>query len=176
MKEEASLVIEKQPMELSVESVDTQEDMSSLKEDFVVVESVDKSTPASKSPTVLNSSLHATAPEFVPKAAQQSQQQKKSTKKYLTREQLIEQQRQHHIPKSKARCSHWPHCTNNNCKFFHPYRACRAGDDCMFGDRCMFVHPNDCVVPVRENNHQKTKSSNNNTATKNNTAASSVTV
>ncbi|KAI8644899.1 hypothetical protein BD408DRAFT_412679 [Parasitella parasitica] len=101
------------------------------------------------SPTPLSSSLTASAPEFVPKSCQQP---KKPVKKFLTRDELIEQQRQHHMPRSKARCSHWPRCTNNNCKFFHPYRPCRAGDDCSFGDRCMFVHPNDCAVNVRDGN------------------------
>jgi outer membrane biosynthesis protein TonB len=88
----------------------------------VVEPIVEKETP--KRP--LSSSLTASAPEFIPKSLQQPQpQQKRSTRKFLTREQLIEQQRQHHMPRSKARCSHWPHCTNNNCKFFHPYRTCR---------------------------------------------------
>lgn len=85
--------------------------------------SLASSTSSEKSPVSLSSSLTADAPEFIPKSHQQPT--KKPTKKFLTREQLIEQQRQHHMPRSKARCSHWPHCTNNNCKFFHPYRACR---------------------------------------------------
>lgn len=89
----------------------------------VQVPSSSSSTSSEKSPVSLSSSLTADAPEFVPKSLQQPT--KKPTKKFLTREQLIEQQRQHHMPRSKARCSHWPHCTNNNCKFFHPYRACR---------------------------------------------------
>ena len=80
------------------------------------------SSPKTASTIPLSSSLHATAPEFVPKTMQPA---KKSNKKFLTREQLIEQQKQHYVPKSKARCSHWPHCTNNNCKFFHPFKECR---------------------------------------------------
>lgn len=91
-------------------------------EEPVLSEKVQVSSSSEKSPVSLSSSLTASAPEFVPKSHQQP---KKPTKKFLTREQLIEQQRQHHMPRSKARCSHWPHCTNNNCKFFHPYRACR---------------------------------------------------
>lgn len=100
------------------------------KEDFVVVkrtEEVDEDVEADMpqfNKLVPSSTLTASAPEFVPKAFQ-VQQPKKSNKKHLTREQLIEQQRQHHIPRSKARCSHWPYCTNNNCKFFHPYKPCR---------------------------------------------------
>lgn len=89
----------------------------------VQVSPASSSTSSEKSPVSLSSSLTADAPEFIPKSHQQPT--KKPTKKFLTREQLIEQQRQHHMPRSKARCSHWPHCTNNNCKFFHPYRACR---------------------------------------------------
>ncbi|KAI8375481.1 hypothetical protein BD560DRAFT_392436 [Blakeslea trispora] len=115
---------------------------------------------ASESASVipLSSSLHATAPEFVPKIMQPT---KKSAKKFLTREQLIEQQKQHYVPKSKARCSHWPHCTNNNCKFFHPFKECRAGDACFFGDKCMFVHPRDCTTPSRENSLRNKRSSSN---------------
>lgn len=96
-------------------------------DDFVVVKrTVDSDVEADMpqfNTLAPSSTLTASAPEFVPKAYQT--QPKKSNKKYMTREQLIEQQRQHHIPRSKARCSHWPHCTNNNCKFFHPYKPCR---------------------------------------------------
>lgn len=108
---------------------------AAVKDDFVVVDypAISAAEPVAEPVTEkeaekrpLSSSLTASAPEFVPKSLQQPQpQQKRHTKKFLTREQLIEQQRQHHMPRSKARCSHWPHCTNNNCKFFHPYRACR---------------------------------------------------
>ncbi|KAI7904781.1 uncharacterized protein BX663DRAFT_328036 [Cokeromyces recurvatus] len=101
--------------------------------------------------TVRKSVLTADAPEFIPKSLQQRQQKpKKSHKKLLTREQLIEHQKQSYIPQSKSRCTHWPHCTNNNCKFFHPYKECRAGNDCVFGKKCMFVHPNDCIVTSRQ--------------------------
>ncbi|KAG2209400.1 hypothetical protein INT46_009532 [Mucor plumbeus] len=136
---------------------------ATTEEEPVLSEKVQVSSSSEKSPISLSSSLTASAPEFVPKSHQQP---KKPAKKFLTREQLIEQQRQHHMPRSKARCSHWPHCTNNNCKFFHPYRACRAGDDCLFGDRCMFVHPNDCTVNVRDTNK--------NAATVNATTATSI--
>ncbi|KAI8380473.1 hypothetical protein EDC96DRAFT_570435 [Choanephora cucurbitarum] len=116
------------------------------------------SSPKTTSTIPLSSSLHATAPEFVPKTMQPA---KKSNKKFLTREQLIEQQKQHYVPKSKARCSHWPHCTNNNCKFFHPFKECRAGDACFFGDKCMFVHPRDCITPSRENSLRNKRNSSN---------------
>ncbi|KAI8977125.1 hypothetical protein BDF20DRAFT_913496 [Mycotypha africana] len=103
---------------------------------------------SSKSSILSNSTLTATAPEFIPQSVlnsrkQQHQHHKKQLKKHLPREQLIEQQRQHNIPKAKARCSHWPFCTNNNCKFVHPYKRCRAGDECVFGNKCMFLHPSD---------------------------------
>ncbi|KAL9537430.1 hypothetical protein MBANPS3_011779 [Mucor bainieri] len=129
-------------------SVATSAEEEPVLSEKVQVSSSSSSTSSEKSPVSLSSSLTADAPEFVPKSFHQPT--KKPTKKFLTREQLIEQQRQHHMPRSKARCSHWPHCTNNNCKFFHPYKACRAGDNCSFGDRCMFVHPSDCMVNVRE--------------------------
>ncbi|GAN04586.1 hypothetical protein MAM1_0068c04047 [Mucor ambiguus] len=138
----------------SVATTSTEEELALSEK--VQVPSSSSSASSEKSPVSLSSSLTADAPEFIPKSFQQPT--KKPTKKFLTREQLIEQQRQHHMPRSKARCSHWPHCTNNNCKFFHPYRACRAGDNCLFGDRCMFVHPSDCMVNVRENNKNATAS------------------
>lgn len=67
------------------------------------------------------SKLSSDAPVFVPR----QQAIKKNPKKRLTRSELIEQQRQNHTPHAKARCSHWPRCTNKNCKFWHPFRDCR---------------------------------------------------
>ncbi|KAK4512190.1 uncharacterized protein ATC70_013433 [Mucor velutinosus] len=150
--------VKEQDIVASAATTTTSTDEEPALSEKVQVSSSSSSTSSEKSPPVsLSSSLTADAPEFVPKSLQQPT--KKPTKKFLTREQLIEQQRQHHMPRSKARCSHWPHCTNNNCKFFHPYRACRAGDDCLFGDRCMFVHPNDCIVNIRENKNAATSTS-----------------
>lgn len=114
--------VKEQDIATSVATASTEEEPV-LSEKVQVSSSSSSSTSSEKSPVSLSSSLTADAPEFVPKSFQQPT--KKTTKKFLTREQLIEQQRQHHMPRSKARCSHWPHCTNNNCKFFHPYRACR---------------------------------------------------
>lgn len=142
--------VQEQDIATSVATTSTEEEpVLSEKVQVSSSSSSSSSTSSEKSPVSLSSSLTADAPEFVPKSFQQPT--KKPTKKFLTREQLIEQQRQHHMPRSKARCSHWPHCTNNNCKFFHPYRACRAGDNCSFGDRCMFVHPSDCMVRDSKN-------------------------
>ncbi|CAO3704026.1 unnamed protein product [Rhizopus stolonifer] len=78
-------------------------------------------------------------PEFIP----QQKPRKRSTKKSLTRIQLIEQQRQSHTPTVSARCNHWPRCTNKHCKYWHPFKMCRAGDECYYGKKCMFVHPSD---------------------------------
>jgi hypothetical protein len=116
-----------------VTSIESVEPVPAVKDDFVVVDYpvvvtepvTEKEAEKEAEKRPLSSSLTASAPEFVPKSLQPQPQQKRPTKKFLTREQLIEQQRQHHMPRSKARCSHWPHCTNNNCKFFHPYRTCR---------------------------------------------------
>ena len=71
--------------------------------------------------TAKTSKLSLSAPVFVPR----QQQPKKSIKKRLSRSELIEQQRQNHTPHAKARCSHWPRCTNKNCKFWHPFKDCR---------------------------------------------------
>ncbi|KAL0094963.1 hypothetical protein F4703DRAFT_1821543 [Phycomyces blakesleeanus] len=50
---------------------------------------------------------------------------KKKFKKYMTRTQMIESQHQKYTPPIKARCNHWPACTNKKCKFHHPYIICR---------------------------------------------------
>lgn len=88
---------------------------------------------APTTPVKSSKPLSLSAPVFVPRqqAKYQAELQneneapKKSTKKRLSRVELIEQQRQNHTPYAKARCSHWPRCTNKNCKFWHPYRECR---------------------------------------------------
>ncbi|KAI9265159.1 hypothetical protein BDA99DRAFT_507908 [Phascolomyces articulosus] len=64
-------------------------------------------------------------------------------KKRLTRLEMIEDQRQTYTPPMKSRCDYWPTCSNRNCKFRHPVKPCRAGDECSFGNRCMFLHPRD---------------------------------
>ncbi|KAG2231826.1 hypothetical protein INT48_003744 [Thamnidium elegans] len=74
-----------------------------------------------------------------------------SLRRRLTRPELIQQQRQNYTPHAKARCSHWPCCTNKNCKFWHPFRDCREGETCPFGNKCMFIHPSDYLEPVRGN-------------------------
>ncbi|KAI8149924.1 hypothetical protein BJV82DRAFT_4419 [Fennellomyces sp. T-0311] len=64
-------------------------------------------------------------------------------KKRLNRLEMIEDQRQSYTPPMKSRCDYWPTCSNRNCKFRHPVKPCRAGDECSFGNRCMFLHPSD---------------------------------
>lgn len=66
--------------------------------------------------------LSSDAAVFVPR---RQVQPKKSLRRRLTRPELIQQQRQNYTPHAKARCSHWPCCTNKNCKFWHPFRDCR---------------------------------------------------
>lgn len=50
---------------------------------------------------------------------------KKVPKKLTKSNELIEQQKQKNVPKTKSRCKHWSYCTNNNCKFVHPTEFCR---------------------------------------------------
>ncbi|GAA5808226.1 hypothetical protein MFLAVUS_001611 [Mucor flavus] len=90
--------------------------------------------------------LSSDAAVFVPR---RQVQPKKSLRRRLTRPELIQQQRQNYTPHAKARCSHWPCCTNKNCKFWHPFRDCREGETCPFGNKCMFIHPSDYLEPVR---------------------------
>ena len=91
-------------------------------------------------------------PEFIPQ--QKQQPTRKRSKKSLTRIQLIEQQRQNHTPTVNARCNHWPRCTNKHCKYWHPFKMCRAGDSCYYGKKCMFVHPSDYLEqPERKNSY-----------------------
>ncbi|KAI9248942.1 hypothetical protein EDC94DRAFT_624462 [Helicostylum pulchrum] len=92
--------------------------------------------------------LSSDAAVFVPRRQVQA---KKSLRRRLTRPELIQQQRQNYTPHAKARCSHWPCCTNKNCKFWHPFRDCREGETCPFGNKCMFIHPSDYLEPVRGN-------------------------
>ncbi|KAI9311780.1 hypothetical protein BX666DRAFT_1992337 [Dichotomocladium elegans] len=68
---------------------------------------------------------------------------KRAMRKRMTREELIQDQRQSHNASFKSRCKFWPNCSNRNCKYKHPVKECRVGDDCQFGDRCMFIHPSD---------------------------------
>ncbi|KAF7727219.1 hypothetical protein EC973_007917 [Apophysomyces ossiformis] len=68
----------------------------------------------------------------------------------LSRAEKIDQQRQSYLPPMKSRCEYWPHCTNKHCKFWHPFKECRAGDDCTFGKRCMFLHAKDLEEPRKK--------------------------
>ncbi|KAI7864238.1 hypothetical protein BDF14DRAFT_1835827 [Spinellus fusiger] len=75
---------------------------------------------------------------------------KKKFKKYMTRTQMIESQHQKYTPPIKARCNHWPSCTNKKCKFHHPYIICRNADTCRFERKnCIFLHPEDMQEPLR---------------------------
>ncbi|KAF9913031.1 hypothetical protein EC991_005899 [Linnemannia zychae] len=58
--------------------------------------------------------------------------------------------------KMKSRCRFWPNCTNKSCKFTHPSTYCRDPENCSFGDRCNFIHPNDMTPrPPREKGDKK---------------------
>lgn len=99
-------------------------------------------------PTTGPRPLSSDAPEFIPRSAAP----RRSIRRRLTRLELIQQQRQNYTPQAKARCSHWPCCTNKNCKFWHPCKDCREGENCPFGSKCMFIHPSDYLEPVRGGN------------------------
>ncbi|GAN10871.1 hypothetical protein MAM1_0419d10421 [Mucor ambiguus] len=71
-------------------------------------------------------------------------------KKPWTKAERIERQSQTHFPTWKSRCVHWPYCTNNHCKYSHPIKECRMGEQCTFMDRCMFLHPSDFLEPVKK--------------------------
>ncbi|KAF9206420.1 hypothetical protein BGZ49_002511, partial [Haplosporangium sp. Z 27] len=51
------------------------------------------------------------------------------------------------VIKLKSRCHYWPNCTNKACKYTHPSQPCRDGDNCQFGERCIFIHPKDETTP-----------------------------
>ncbi|CAO3613734.1 unnamed protein product [Cunninghamella blakesleeana] len=66
------------------------------------------------------------------------------SKSSMTRLEIIQQQKQPYIPSFKSRCEFWPGCTNNRCKYYHPFMNCRNGKSCSFGKKCIFLHPDDC--------------------------------
>ncbi|KAF7732060.1 hypothetical protein EC973_007165 [Apophysomyces ossiformis] len=82
-----------------------------------------------------------------------------SKKKRMSRPEQIEQQRQTYIPPMKSRCIYWPSCTNKNCKFAHPTKQCREGDNCTYGERCMFLHARDMEQPTRPARNQQARRS-----------------
>ncbi|KAI9481196.1 MAG: hypothetical protein EXX96DRAFT_565765 [Benjaminiella poitrasii] len=71
----------------------------------------------------------------------------KNGKRVMTWTERIERQARSHPPVWKSRCVHWPKCTNNNCKYSHPVKECRMGENCNYKSRCMFLHPSDLVEP-----------------------------
>ncbi|KAI9362248.1 hypothetical protein BD770DRAFT_382237 [Pilaira anomala] len=108
-------------------------------------DSAEASIMFAPAPTTGPRPLSSDAPEFIPR----STAPRRATRRRLTRLELIQQQRQNYTPQARARCSHWPCCTNKNCKFWHPCKDCREGEDCPFGTKCMFIHPSDYLEPVR---------------------------
>ncbi|KAI8642851.1 hypothetical protein BD408DRAFT_415720 [Parasitella parasitica] len=72
------------------------------------------------------------------------------SKKPWTKAERIERQSQTHFPTWKSRCVHWPYCTNNHCKYSHPIKECRMGEQCFYRDRCMFLHPSDFMEPAKK--------------------------
>ncbi|KAG1516856.1 hypothetical protein G6F46_008796 [Rhizopus delemar] len=78
--------------------------------------------------------------------------------KAWARAEKIQKQSQNHFPKMKSRCNYWPNCTNKHCKYWHPVKDCRMGDECTFAERCMFLHPSDYGLSHRKKKpHKQTK-------------------
>ncbi|KAF9119421.1 hypothetical protein BGW39_000316 [Mortierella sp. 14UC] len=69
--------------------------------------------------------------------------------------------------KMKSRCRFWPNCTNKSCKFTHPSTYCRDPENCSFGDRCNFIHPNDMTSRPPRDKGDKKGARRQNTATSN---------
>jgi hypothetical protein len=46
------------------------------------------------------------------------------------------------VPTKKVRCKNWPGCKNPTCEYTHPTQTCPHFPNCMFGDKCSFIHPN----------------------------------
>ncbi|ORZ10090.1 hypothetical protein BCR42DRAFT_395815 [Absidia repens] len=65
------------------------------------------------------------------------------SKQDMTRLERIDQQRQPYVALYKSRCEFWPGCTNNHCKYYHPFMECRNGNACKFGKKCIFLHSKD---------------------------------
>ncbi|ORZ24249.1 hypothetical protein BCR42DRAFT_486549 [Absidia repens] len=81
-------------------------------------------------------------------------------KQDMSRIERIGQQRQPYIPLYKSRCTFWPGCTNNHCKYYHPFIECRNGKTCEFGKKCVFLHPKDYNDYQKHVSRQKKNKSN----------------
>jgi hypothetical protein len=46
-----------------------------------------------------------------------------------------------HADKVKVRCSYFPNCTNEQCKFIHPTEDCKHYPNCKLGNKCTYLHP-----------------------------------
>ncbi|KAF9413090.1 hypothetical protein BGZ76_005090 [Entomortierella beljakovae] len=88
-----------------------------------------------------HSELNAKAMEFKPSWLSSSQQE------HVTPSTQPDSPKQ--ITKLKSRCHYWPNCTNKACKYTHPAQPCRDGDQCRFGERCIFIHPKDQNAATR---------------------------
>ncbi|KAI8596993.1 hypothetical protein EDD21DRAFT_386621 [Dissophora ornata] len=88
-----------------------------------------------------HSELNAAAPEFKPSWVS-SPSPAPAPRAPATRDAPSSQDQQ---GKMKSRCRFWPKCTNKSCKFTHPSLPCRDPENCSFGDRCIFMHPNDLL-------------------------------
>ena len=42
---------------------------------------------------------------------------------------------------SKVRCVHWPVCKKTDCPFVHPKEQCPKFPKCIFGTKCLYIHP-----------------------------------
>lgn len=42
---------------------------------------------------------------------------------------------------AKIRCKNWPTCKNEQCPYAHPKEQCKHFPHCIFGDKCIYIHP-----------------------------------
>ena len=42
---------------------------------------------------------------------------------------------------SKIRCKKWPMCKDQDCLYAHPKETCKHFPHCMYGDKCINIHP-----------------------------------
>ena len=43
--------------------------------------------------------------------------------------------------KYNIKCKKWPYCKNKNCEYIHPDKPCPFFPKCLYGDRCIYIHP-----------------------------------
>lgn len=50
----------------------------------------------------------------------------------------------------KKRCTFFPNCKSENCKYVHPKEECKKFPHCAFGEQCLYLHPQvNCTYGIR---------------------------